>query len=60
MIRVVVVDSDNPDQHLAMIDFHVGADSAGDAAYEYSARDDTARETAIKALRLSVDILEAL
>ena len=59
MIRVVVVDSDNPEQNLAMIDFHVSASGAGDVPYEYSAPDDTARATAIQALRSSVEILEA-
>ena len=59
MIRVVVVDSDNPEQQLAMLDLHVSANSTDGALYEYSALDGTARATAIQALRSSVEILEA-
>ena len=58
MIRAVVVDSDNPEQQLAMIDLHVSAAGAGDATYEYSARDDQARATAVQALLGAVAVLE--
>ena len=58
MIRVVVVDSDHPEPHLAMVDIHVPSDGTGEAIYELSALDDDARATAVQALRASVDILE--
>lgn len=57
MIRVVVVDSDEPEQHLAMIDLHVEPDT-GEAVYEFSASDATGRATAIQALQTSIEILE--